>query len=53
MQKYKKYSLKISKNEKEKLKKFVQDTILLLDNLPYEEIEVTLEEFRIQEQKNS
>lgn len=28
MQKYKKYSLKISKNEKEKLKKFVQDTIL-------------------------
>lgn len=53
MQKYKKYSLKISKNEKEKLKKFVQDTILLLDNIPYEEIEVTLEEFRIQEQKNS
>lgn len=53
MSKHKKFSLKISKNEIEKLKKFVRDTILLLENLPHEEIEVTLEEFRIQELKNS
>lgn len=53
MAKYKKYSLKISKNEIKKLKNFVKDTILLLENLPYEEIDVSLEEFRIQEQKNS
>ena len=53
MPKYKKYSLKISKNEIEKLKQFVRDTILLLESLPYEEIDVTLEEFRIQEQKSS
>lgn len=46
-----KYSLKISRDEIEKLKKFVQDTILLLENLPHHEIEVTLDEFRVQEQK--
>ena len=48
----KKYSLKISRDEIEKLKKFVQDTILLLENLPHHEIEVTLDEFRVQKQKN-